>query len=101
MCWVHSGFSKWKGEAQQALLGTANTDWQDEIFQTALTTNNNISVSGALFDKLPVRLSVGNVENWDSKNTSFERTTTSLSLNPVLFDNHLKLILMEIYHLVK
>jgi hypothetical protein len=42
-----------------------NTDWQDEIFQTALTTNNNISVSGALFDKLPVRLSVGNVENWD------------------------------------
>jgi iron complex outermembrane receptor protein len=33
------------------------------------------------------------------KNTSFERTTTSLSLNPVLFDNHLKLILMEIYHL--
>jgi hypothetical protein len=31
------------------------------------------------------------------KNTSFERTTTSLSLNPVLFDNHLKLILMEIY----
>jgi hypothetical protein len=27
------------------------------------TTNNNISVSGALFDKLPVRLSVGNVEN--------------------------------------
>jgi iron complex outermembrane receptor protein len=30
------GFSKWKGsEAQQALLGTANTDWQDEIFQTA------------------------------------------------------------------
>jgi iron complex outermembrane receptor protein len=48
------------------LLGTANTDWQDEIFQTALTTNNNISVSGALFDKLPVRLSVGNVENWDS-----------------------------------
>jgi iron complex outermembrane receptor protein len=32
-------------------------------YQTALTTNNNISVSGALFDKLPVRLSVGNVEN--------------------------------------
>jgi iron complex outermembrane receptor protein len=51
-------------EAQQVLLAP-NTDWQDEIFQTALTTNN-ISVSGALFDKLPVRLSVGNVENWDS-----------------------------------
>jgi len=78
--------------AQQALLGNANTNWQDEIFHTALTTNNNISVSGSLFDKLPVRLSVGNVDNPGIlRNTSFERTTTSLSLNPVLFDNHLKI----------
>ncbi|WP_163400763.1 SusC/RagA family TonB-linked outer membrane protein [Flavobacterium fluviatile] len=78
--------------AQQALLGNANTNWQDEIFHTALTTNNNISVSGALFNKLPVRLSVGNVDNPGIlRNTSFERTTTSLSLNPVLFDNHLKI----------
>ncbi|MBE0393003.1 TonB-dependent receptor [Flavobacterium sp. PL002] len=79
-------------DAQKALLGTDNTDWQDEIFHTALTVNNNISVSGALFQKLPIRLSVGNVDNPGIlKNTSFERTTTSLSLNPVLFDNHLKI----------
>jgi len=78
--------------AQRALLGNANTNWQDEIFNSSLTTNNNISVSGALFDKLPVRLSVGNVDNPGIlKNTSFERTTTSISLNPVLFDNHLKI----------
>ncbi|MCW2118269.1 SusC/RagA family TonB-linked outer membrane protein [Flavobacterium sp. 7A] len=78
--------------AQKALLGTANTNWQDEIFRTALTVNNNISVSGALFDKVPVRLSVGNVDNPGIlKNTSFERTTTSLAINPVLFDNHLKI----------
>ena len=78
--------------AQRALLGNANTNWQDEIFRTSVTTNNNISVSGALFDKLPVRLSVGNVDNSGIlKNTSFERTTTSISLNPVLFDNHLKI----------
>jgi TonB-dependent starch-binding outer membrane protein SusC len=78
--------------AQQALMGTANTNWQDEIFHTALTTNNNVSVSGSLFNKLPVRLSVGNVDNPGIlRNTSFERTTTSISLNPVLFDNHLKI----------
>jgi len=78
--------------AQKGLLGNANTNWQDEIFHTALTTNNNISVSGALFNKLPVRLSVGNVDNPGIlRNTSFERTTTSISLNPVLFDNHLKI----------
>ncbi|KQB43481.1 TonB-linked outer membrane protein, SusC/RagA family [Flavobacterium daejeonense] len=79
-------------DAQKALLGTANTNWQDEIFHTALTTNNNISISGSLFNKLPIRLSVGNVNNPGIlKNTSFERTTTSLALNPVLFDNHLKI----------
>ncbi|MBB4800456.1 iron complex outermembrane receptor protein [Flavobacterium nitrogenifigens] len=79
-------------DAQKALMGTASTNWQNEIFHTALTTNNNISVSGALFNKLPVRLSVGNVDNPGIlRNTSFERTTTSISLNPVLFDNHLKI----------
>ncbi|MFC5681884.1 SusC/RagA family TonB-linked outer membrane protein [Flavobacterium sp. MAHUQ-51] len=79
-------------DAQKALLGNANTNWQDEIFHTALTTNNNISLSGALFNKLPIRLSVGNVSNPGIlRNTNFERTTTSLSLNPVLFDNHLKI----------
>ena len=79
-------------DAQKALMGTSSTNWQDEIFHTALTTNNNISVSGSLFNKLPVRLSVGNVDNPGIlKNTSFERTTTSISLNPVLFDNHLKI----------
>ncbi|WP_289664580.1 SusC/RagA family TonB-linked outer membrane protein [Flavobacterium panacagri] len=79
-------------DAQKATMGTASTNWQKEIFNTALTTNNNISVSGALFNKLPVRLSVGNVDNPGIlRNTSFERTTTSISLNPVLFDNHLKI----------
>ena len=82
-----------KGTAAQiAKLGTANTNWQDEIFQTVITTNNNISASGALFNKVPARISVGNTTNPGIlKNTSFERTTTSLSLNPVLFDNHLRI----------
>jgi iron complex outermembrane receptor protein len=84
-----------KDRKQQALLGTANTDWQDEIFQTALTTNNNISVSGALFDKLPVRLSVGMLRTGILKILRLKELLL-LSLNPVLFDNHLKLILMEI-----
>lgn len=80
-------------DAQKALMGTANTNWQDEIFHTALTTNSNISASGALFEgSLPIRLSVGNVNNDGIlRNTNFERTTTSISINPVLFDNHLKI----------
>ena len=79
-------------DAQKAKLGTANTDWQDQIFSTVLTTNNNISASGSLFNKLPVRVSVGNTNTPGIlNNTSFERSTVSLSLNPVLLDNHLKI----------
>jgi len=79
-------------EAQKAKLGTASTDWQDQIFSTVLTTNNNISASGSLFNKVPARLSVGNTSNPGIlNNTSFERSTVSLSLNPVLLDKHLKI----------
>lgn len=79
-------------DAQKAKLGTASTDWQDQIFSTVLTTNNNVSASGSLFNKLPVRVSVGNTNTPGIlNNTSFERSTVSLSLNPVLLDNHLKI----------
>jgi TonB-dependent starch-binding outer membrane protein SusC len=81
-----------KGNAnQKALLGTANTDWQDEIFSNVITTDNNISASGSLFKTLPTRLSVGHTYTPGIlNNTSLQRTTTSLSLNPTFFDNHLK-----------
>ena len=78
--------------AQIAKMGTANTDWQDEIFNNVITTDNNLSVSGSLFNKLPARIAVGNTNTPGIlNNTSFERTTTSLSLNPTFLDNHLKI----------
>ena len=39
-------------------LGTANTDWQDEIYQLAYGGDYNVSVSGAA-GKLPYRVSTG------------------------------------------
>ena len=39
-------------------MGTANTDWQDLIYRTALSHDHNITVSGAVKD-LPYRVSVG------------------------------------------
>lgn len=78
-------------EAQQALLGTANTDWQDEIFQNSVSVDNNISVRGNLLKVMPARLSVGYTGVPGLLRTGeFKRTTTSLSLNPSLFDDHLK-----------
>lgn len=70
--------------------GTENTDWQDQIFQNALSTDNNISISGGI-KNLPYRLSVGYL-NQDGilKTSNFERVTAILNINPTLLDNHLK-----------
>jgi len=75
-----------------AQLGTANTDWQDEIYRRTDFVDNNISVRGSLFKTIPTRLSVGNTYQEGLRLTnSFNRTTTSLSMNPTFFDNHLRI----------
>ena len=73
------------------LLGTANTDWQDEIYRNSISSTLNFSVNGMLFDKIPSRLSIGRTLQEGLILTSgFERSNGSISLNPTLFDNHLK-----------
>jgi len=71
--------------------GTANTDWQDEIFQQAFTHEYNLSVSGAL-KALPYRVSVG-YTNQDGilKTGNYERATASINLNPSFLNDQLKL----------
>lgn len=73
-------------------LGTANTNWQDEIYRVAASSDINLSVRGSLFEnKLPARFSIGRTNQEGIRLTSkFERTTTSLTLTPRLFDDHLK-----------
>ena len=71
-------------------LGTSNTDWQEEIFQNALTTDNSLSISGGL-KNLPYRLSVGYLDQDGTLKTgNFKRTNVTLDLSPTFFDNHLK-----------
>jgi TonB-linked SusC/RagA family outer membrane protein len=80
------------------LLGTANTDWQKEIFRTTVTTDINASVSGSLFGKVPTRFSVDNLDNSGLLITSqFRRTTANIALSPSFFDDHLKLNLTGTY----
>ena len=77
--------------AQKLLLGTANTDWQREVFRNALVTDNNVSITGGI-KKLPYRLSVGNrYENGLLKRDNMNRTSFNLSLTPTLLDGALKL----------
>ncbi|MGF7232706.1 SusC/RagA family TonB-linked outer membrane protein [Arachidicoccus sp.] len=74
----------------RSLMGAANTNWQKEIYQTALTSNNSLSISGGV-GKIPYRLSVGYL-NQDGilKTDKMKRTTGSLSLTPSFLQNHLK-----------
>ncbi len=65
-------------------LGTANTDWQDEIFETAFGQDLNLSATGAALDgKLPFRVSGGYL-NQDGilRTGNFQRQTLSLNLSP-------------------
>jgi iron complex outermembrane receptor protein len=76
--------------AQIAQLGTASTNWQDQIYQSAFGTNNNISVSGGI-KNLPYRISLG-YQNQSGilKTDNLQRTSLALVLNPSFFNNHLK-----------
>ncbi|PWJ56980.1 iron complex outermembrane receptor protein [Dyadobacter jejuensis] len=77
-------------ETQKALLGSANTDWQDQIYRTSFSSNNNLSLSGAV-KSIPYRLSVGyNLQNGILKTSAMDRTSASLGLTPKFFKDHLK-----------
>lgn len=75
--------------ADVSLLGTASTDWQDLIYQTALSTDNNFSVAGSA-GKMPYRISLGYL-NQDGilKTGNLERITGSFNISPKFFTNHL------------
>jgi len=71
-------------------LGTYNTDWQDQIYQNAISQDHNISVTGG-YKNIPYRASVGYTnQNGILKTSNFQRVTGALSLSPSFFDDHLK-----------
>src|SRR5690606_11928115 len=73
------------------MLGTANTNWQDKIYQDAWGTDNNVAISGGI-KGLPYRLSLGyNEQNGLVKTNEFRRTSVGLNLTPKLFDRHLSI----------
>ncbi len=79
-------------DRQKSLLNdNVNTDWNKEIFHTAFGTDDNLGISGKM-GVLPYRLSLGvSDQNGILRTDKVTRCTGSLTLNPTLFDNHLKL----------
>jgi len=75
---------------QKALLGSEDINWNDEIYQIALGTDNNFSLSGNL-KKIPYRVSLG-YYNQDGilKTDNAERMTGNLSVSPSFLEDHLK-----------
>lgn len=66
-----------------------STDWQDAIYQTGLSTDQNIGIAGKA-GFMPFRLSLGyNTEKGTLKTSKYERYTGAVNLSPKFFDNHL------------
>ncbi len=79
-------------------LGTANTNWQKEIYRTTDFVDNSISLRGNLFNSIPSRLTIGNTYQEGARLTNtFNRNTIGLALNPSLFKDHLKIKLNANY----
>ena len=66
-----------------------STDWQDAIYQTGLSTDQNIGIAGKA-GFMPFRISLGyNIEKGTLKTSKYERYTGAVNLSPKFFDNHL------------
>ncbi len=71
-----------------------DTNWQDEIFRTAISTNTNFSARANLGGKIPFRGSIGYTNTGGVvKTNDYERVTLSLKLTPAFLDDHLKVSL--------
>ena len=87
----YKNFVEANGNAtQKSLVGTANTDWQDEIFRTAFGTDNNIAIGGG-FDNITYRASLGYANlNGILLRDNLQRTTLQANVIGNFFDKHLK-----------
>ena len=77
--------------SQIAQMGSANTDWQKQIYQTAITSDNNLSFSGST-KNMPYRIGGEFLsQNGVLKTDNLKREALSIGLTPHLFDDHLKI----------
>ncbi|TVZ25313.1 iron complex outermembrane receptor protein [Gillisia sp. Hel_I_86] len=76
-----------------SLLGTSDTDWQDQIYRRAYGAIHNITV-GQGYDNFTYRLNFNHTDQQGVLKTDFyERNALNLTLTQNLLDNNLKLTL--------
>ena len=70
-------------------LGNADTDWQDQIFRTAVSAHQSFSVQGGL-KNMPYRVSLGyDIDNGIVMTSWMRRFNGSVNLSPRFFKDHL------------
>lgn len=78
------------GDRIAELTGTAQTDWQDLVFRTALATEHNVSIYGNLKQRMPYRASAAYLGQQGTLHESrYDRGTMDINLTPDFFDKHL------------
>ncbi len=79
-----------KSPSDLPLLGTANTDWQDQIYRTAYGQSHNVSLSGGN-ENTTFRVSVNNLtQEGTIKKSETQRTGLNVQLNSNFLDNALR-----------
>lgn len=75
------------------LLGSSNTNWQNEIYRSTVSLDHYINISGSLMN-IPLKVAIGKT-NQDGiiKTSSYSRTSLALSVDPTLFHDYLKISL--------
>ena len=75
-----------------------NTNWQDAIYRRTDYVDNNLSIRGQLFNRIPSKLTINNTYQEGLRLTNeFTRNNVSLALNPRFLDDHLKLNVSALY----
>lgn len=70
-------------------LGTENTDWQNEIYRNAISTDHNVALSGSI-KETPFRVSVGYTsQDGILKENNMQRTSFTVAATPSLLNGDL------------
>ena len=76
-------------DAALAATGDANTDWQDEVLRTTVSSDYSLSIGGTA-GWLPYHAEISYTNNNGIIKTSkMDRVTMGFNLSPKFFDNHL------------
>ncbi|NQU86208.1 MAG: SusC/RagA family TonB-linked outer membrane protein, partial [Mariniphaga sp.] len=79
------------GSAAVSELGTANTNWQEQVFREAISHDHNLSITGSVADQ-PYRASIGYTDQQGILlHSGLNRYTGTVGVNPSFFDGLLNI----------